>query len=66
MTKHQESHKLLEKVKHAMEDLEVTATEYREIMEMAHADGHVDASERAILAQFNQMINDGTIKRVKG
>jgi RecB family exonuclease len=66
MTKHQESHRLLDKVKAAMEDLEVTASEYREIMEMANADGHVDATERAILAQFNAMINDGTIKRVAG
>jgi tellurite resistance protein len=66
MSKHQASHKLLEMVKHAMDDLEVTASEYREIMELAHADGQVDAGERAILAQFNQMINDGTIKRVKG
>jgi tellurite resistance protein len=66
MTKHQESHRLLEKVKAAMDDLEVTGTEYREIMEMASADGHIDAAERAILAQFNAMISDGTIKRVAG
>ncbi|HWR98793.1 MAG TPA: hypothetical protein VN317_10270 [Candidatus Methanoperedens sp.] len=66
MTKHQSGHRLLEKVKHAMDDLEVTATEYREIMEMAHADGHIDKQERAILEQFNKMITDGTIKRVPG
>lgn len=66
MTKHQSGHKLLEKVKAAMDDLEITASEYRAIMDQAHADGHIDAQERAILAQFNQMISDGTIKRVPG
>ncbi len=66
MSKHQAGHKLLAKVKHAMDDLEVTAAEYREIMDLAHQDGHIDAQERAILAQFNQMISDGTIKRVPG
>jgi len=66
MSKHQAGHRLLEKVKHAMDDLEITATEYREIMDLAHADGTIDSNERAILAQFNQMINDGTIKRVPG
>lgn len=66
MTKHHGGHKLLEKVKHAMDDMEITATEYREIMDQAHADGHIDAQERAILAQFNQMISDGTIRRVPG
>lgn len=66
MTKSTGGHRLLEKVKHAMEDMEITATEYREIMDMAHEDGHIDPQERAILAQFHQMINDGTITRVPG
>ena len=66
MTHHHQGQKLIEKVKQAMDDLEITATEYREIVEQAHADGRVDAQEKAILAQFHQMINDGTIKRVKG
>ncbi len=66
MSKHQSGHKLLEKVKSAMDDLEITVSEYREIMDQAHKDGHIDPQERAILAQFNQMISDGTIKRVPG
>jgi uncharacterized membrane protein YebE (DUF533 family) len=67
MSKHHHGgRKLLEKIRSAMDDLEITATEYRQIIEQAHADGHVDAEERAILAQFHQMINDGTIKRVPG
>lgn len=66
MSKQDGGRKLLEKVKQAMEDLEITATEYLEIMETAHEDGKVDSHERAILSQFHQMINDGTIKRVPG
>jgi len=66
MTKHQAGKRLLDKVKHAMDDMEITTTEYREIMDLAHEDGTIDSSERAILAQFNQMIGDGTIKRVPG
>lgn len=66
MTKAQSGRRLLERVKSAMEDLEITTSEYREIIEMAHEDGRVDAQERAVLAQFNQMISDGTIKRVPG
>ena len=66
MTHHTEGQKLIEKIKRAMADLEITATEYREIVEQAQADGKVDAQEKAILAQFHAMINDGTIKRVKG
>lgn len=58
--------RLLEKLQSAMEDLEITATEYREIMEIAHEDGRIDPQERALLAQFHQMISDGTIRRVPG
>lgn len=58
--------KLAELVKHAMDDLEITTSEYREIMDLAASDHHVDAQERAILAQFHQMISDGTIRRIPG
>lgn len=50
----------------AISDLEVTPQEYQQIMEHAHADSHLDKEEKALLAQFHQMINNGTIKRVKG
>lgn len=59
-------HRLAEMIRHAMDDMEITGTEYRQIMDLAHEDGHVDAAERALLAQFHAMINDGTIKRVPG
>ncbi|WP_028319229.1 hypothetical protein [Desulfobulbus elongatus] len=53
-------------IKHAIADLEVTPSEYQQIMECAHSDGHIDKEEQALLAQFQTMIANGTIKRVKG
>lgn len=50
----------------AISDLEITPTEYNQIMEHAHQDGHLDNEERALIGQFQSMINNGTIKRVRG
>jgi hypothetical protein len=47
-------------------DLEVTNTEYQQIMDMANDDGVIDKEEKALLSQFQQMISNGTIKRVQG
>jgi uncharacterized protein YutE (UPF0331/DUF86 family) len=57
---------LKEIINHAISDLEITPDEYNQIMEHAHKDGHVDKEEQALLAQFNELINNGTIKRVRG
>ena len=59
-------HQLAELIRHAMDDLEITGTEYRRIIDLENKDGHVDAAEAALLAQFHAMINDGTVKRVPG
>ena len=59
-------HRLAELIRHAMDDLEVTGTEYRQIMDLAHKDGHIDAAEAALLALLHTMINDGTVRRVPG
>lgn len=59
-------HRLAELIQHALDDLEITGTEYRQIMDLANEDGHIDAAEAALLAQLHAMINDGTIKRVPG
>ncbi len=48
----------------AIDDLEVTRAEYEKILHQAHADGCVDKEEQALLAQFHEMLNNGTIKRV--
>ena len=50
----------------AISDLEITPAEYQKIMEFAHDDGHLDKEEKALLSQFHEMINNGTIKRVRG
>jgi hypothetical protein len=60
------AHGLKELINSAISDLEVTPDEYRLIMEHALEDGHLDAQEQALLAQFHDMINNGTIQRVRG
>jgi uncharacterized protein YutE (UPF0331/DUF86 family) len=67
MEKHSKSAVALkELINHAISDLEVTPEEYRRIMEMAHEDGHLDKEETALLAQFHEMISNGTLQRVRG
>jgi hypothetical protein len=58
--------KLRDLIKHAMEDCEVTPAEYNQIMDCAHADGHIDKEEKALLAEFQTLLSNGSIKRVKG
>ncbi len=53
-------------IKHAISDCEITPAEYDAIMQQAHDDGKIDPEEQTLLAQFQQMIGNGTIKRVKG
>lgn len=53
-------------IKRAIADCEITPAEYDAIMEQAHDDGKIDPEEQTLLAQFQQMIGNGTIKRVKG
>jgi len=53
-------------IKRAIADCEITPAEYDTIMEQAHDDGKIDPEEQALLAQFQQMLGNGTIKRVKG
>jgi uncharacterized membrane protein YebE (DUF533 family) len=57
---------LKELINAAISDLEVTPSEYQQIMDHAQADSHLDKEESALLAQFHEMINNGTIKRVRG
>lgn len=53
-------------INEAISDLEITPTEYNAIMHAANEDGHLDTEEKALLSQFHQMLNNGTIKRVRG
>jgi len=56
---------LKELINHAISDLEITPSEYKQIMDYAHDDGHIDKEEQALLAQFHAMLNNGTLKRVR-
>jgi len=56
---------LKELINHAISDLEITPSEYQQIMDYAHADGHIDKEVQALLTQFHAMLNNGTIKRVR-
>ncbi len=47
-------------IKRAIADLEITHTEYQETMNQAHDDGVIDPEEKTLLAQFQQMISNGT------
>ncbi len=57
---------LKELINEAIRDLEVTPDEFKKIMDLAQDDSILDKEEKALLSQFNQMISDGTISRVRG
>jgi len=50
----------------AIKDCVITKTEYEEIMKMANKDGIIDAHEQRLLSQLQGMLQNGTLKRVKG
>lgn len=53
-------------INQAISDLEVTPAEYQAIMDLSQDDGVIDKEERTLLSQFQTMISNGTIKRVRG
>lgn len=59
-----EHSRLAEKIKQAMEDSIITTAEYEDIINTAYGYGIPDKRERAMLRQFNCMIQDGTLRRV--
>ena len=58
--------RLVERIKQAISDCEVSTTEYNDIMKIANEDHHIDPQEEALLSQLQSLIANGTIKRVKG
>lgn len=58
--------KLADLIKKAISDLELTETEYQEILAVVHEDDHVDSQEAKLLAQLHQLVANGTVKRVPG
>lgn len=61
-----DSSKLAEMIKKAIRDCEVSSTEYNQILNLAGADSHIDAQEQALLSQLQQLLANGTVKRVAG
>lgn len=61
-----EAAKLKEMIEKAIEDQVVTTTEYEKILALANADMVIDAQERRLLAELQEMIASGVVKRVPG
>jgi hypothetical protein len=57
---------LKEVIEKAIKDNAITSSEYEEIMRMASKDGMVDDHEQRLLSQLQGMLENGTLKRVKG
>ncbi|HOP28876.1 MAG TPA: hypothetical protein P5120_06670 [Spirochaetota bacterium] len=58
--------RIAEMIKKAMDDHQITTTEYERIMMIADEDGVIDAQERRQLAELQNMLDNGTIKRIPG
>ncbi len=65
-TKGDSGKRIADMIKKAMDDHKITTTEYEQIMMIADEDGVIDAQERRQLAELQNMIENGTIKRVAG
>ena len=53
-------------IKKAMDDHQLTTTEYEQILALADEDGIIDAQEKAQLRELQEMLTNGTIKRIPG
>ncbi|HEY9161834.1 MAG TPA: hypothetical protein VIS94_12230 [Desulfomonilia bacterium] len=58
--------KLEEVIKKAIDDHVINNSEYEEIIELIHADGMVDAHERLLMQELNDLIANKTVKRISG
>ena len=58
--------KLAELINKAIEDGELTTTEYDRILALANEDGVIDSQERQLLQTLQDMLADRTIKKVAG
>jgi hypothetical protein len=61
-----EAAKLKAMIDKAIEDHQITTTEYDKILALANADMKIDAQERQLLSQLQELMSNGTIKRVPG
>jgi hypothetical protein len=57
---------LKEVIEKAMKDHVITNSEYEEIMKVSNKDGMVDDHEQQLLSQLQELLQNGTLERVKG
>ena len=57
---------LKELIEKAIRDCVITNSEYEEVMKMANKDGVIDDHEQQLLSQFQELLANGSLKRVKG
>ena len=53
-------------IEKAIQDCVITNSEYEEIMKLANKDGMIDDHEQRLLSQLRELLENGTLKRVKG
>ena len=58
--------KLAEMIKKAIRDCELTTTEHNQILAIADEDGVIDSQEKNLLKQLQDLIANGTIKKIPG
>lgn len=56
--------RLTEMIKRAMDDGKLTTKEHNQILAIANEDLHIDNQEKRLLAELQEMLSNGTIKRV--
>ncbi|MCX7636126.1 MAG: hypothetical protein N2Z74_10335 [Syntrophales bacterium] len=61
-----DAEKLKAMINKAIEDHQITTTEYEKILAIANADLVIDPQERRLLAQLQEMIASGVVTRVPG
>lgn len=58
--------KLAELIKKAIDDHKITNSEYERILALADADGVIDAQEKRMLAQLQEMLSSKIVERIPG
>jgi hypothetical protein len=58
--------KLAEMIKKAIDDGKLTTTEYEQILMLAEEDGHIDAHEKSLLSNLQELVENGSVKRIPG
>lgn len=57
---------LKELIEKAIKSCVITNSAYEEVMEMANKDGVIDDHEQRLLSQLQALLENGTVKRVRG